>query len=46
MPSSNGGGGGGFLLFPSSSHNVPQILNMFPNMFPIAPHYISHNPLP
>ncbi len=44
-----GGFGGGFLLvfpgshygpftFPSGSQYVPQVLNVFPNMFSIAPH--------
>jgi hypothetical protein len=38
-----GGWGGGdfflFLLFPSGSHYVPYVLNVFPRVFPIAPRF-------
>jgi hypothetical protein len=31
-----------FALFSSCSQFVPQVLNMFPKMFPLALHFLSH----
>jgi hypothetical protein len=36
------GGEVGFFMFPMSSHQVPQVLIVFLNMFPIAPHFIPY----
>ncbi len=34
------GGQGGFFCFYVCSHQVPQVLNVFPKMFPIAPRFL------